>query len=245
MSEALKHLSDYDTGPHYHARVITNERLTPESAEEEVRELVLEVDRNDFAYDVGQAIAVLAPGDPAFGPGHHLRLYSVADLPERGLEGKPRIKLCVRRCSYVDEYSGEVYRGVASNYLCDRRPDDSLTVTGPFGLPFEIPEELDANLILIGSGTGIAPFRAFVKHIYRNVPGWKGRIWLFHGARSGLEMLYRNDEIDDFAGELTEATRSVAKNVPSAMLDGELARDALILGQKQTQSIIRRRPVKV
>jgi predicted dehydrogenase len=53
------------------------------------------------------------------------------------------------------------------------------------------------------------------------------------------------DEIDDFAGELTEATRSVAKNVPSAMLDGELARDALILGQKQTQSIVRRRPVKV
>ena len=53
------------------------------------------------------------------------------------------------------------------------------------------------------------------------------------------------DEIDDFAGELTEATRSVRKNTPSAMLDGELARDALILGQKQTQSIIRRRPVKV
>jgi predicted dehydrogenase len=53
------------------------------------------------------------------------------------------------------------------------------------------------------------------------------------------------NEIHDFAGELTEATRSVSKNTPSAMLDGELARDALILGQKQTQSIIRRGPVKV
>ena len=57
--------------------------------------------------------------------------------------------------------------------------------------------------------------------------------------------LASGDEIDDFAGELIEATRCVAKNTPSAMLDGELARDALILGQKQTQSIIRRRPVKV
>ena len=53
------------------------------------------------------------------------------------------------------------------------------------------------------------------------------------------------DEIDDFAGELKEATSSVSKNTPSAMLDGELARDALVLGQKQTQSIIRRKPVKV
>jgi ferredoxin--NADP+ reductase len=72
-------------------------------------------------------------------------------------------------------------------------------MTGPFGLAFEVPEELDANLILIGTGTGIAPFRAFVKHLYGNVPEWKGRVWLFYGAKSGLELLYMNDEKDDFA----------------------------------------------
>jgi len=199
MSEALKHLSDYDTDTRYRVEVISNDRLTPESAAEEVRELVLEVDHQDFSVDVGQSIGVLAPGDPAFGQDHHLRLYSVADLPSRGPDGRPRIKICVRRCSYVDEYSGERYPGIASNYLCDRTAGDSFPITGPFGLAFEVPEDLDANLILIGSGTGIAPFRAFVKHLHQNVPGWKGRIWLFHGARSGLEMLYRNDEVDDFA----------------------------------------------
>ena len=40
-------------------------------------------------------------------------------------------------------------------------------MSGPYGLAFEVPEEMDANLILIGTGTGIAPFRAFVKHIYQ------------------------------------------------------------------------------
>jgi len=199
MSEATRHLSAYDTEPRFRARVVSTQRITPDASPEEVRDLVLEVEAESFPVEVGQSIGVLTPGSPAFGQERHFRLYSVADLPERGPSGRPRIAICVRRCSYVDEYSGEEYQGVASNYLCDRKPGDTIEITGPFGLAFEVPEELDAHLILIGSGTGIAPFRAFVKHIYRDVPGWRGRIWLFYGARSGLEMLYMNDERDDFS----------------------------------------------
>ena len=73
-------------------------------------------------------------------------------------------------------------------------------------MPFEVPEDLDADLVLIGSGTGIAPFRALVKHLYGAVPDWTGRIWLFYGARSGLEMLYMNEERDDFAQYYDEET---------------------------------------
>jgi ferredoxin--NADP+ reductase len=199
MRRALRHLEEYDTEPRFQATVVSTERLTPEDSTEEVRELVLDVDRTDFPYRVGQSIGVVVPGSTEFGYEYHFRLYSVADLPERSDLGKPRIKICVRRCFYIDEYSGEEYPGIASNYLCDLVHNDTLTIAGPFGLAFEIPEETDAHLILIGTGTGIAPFRAFVKHLYQDVPDFSGRVWLFYGARSGFELLYMNDEKDDFS----------------------------------------------
>jgi ferredoxin--NADP+ reductase len=212
MSAAVKHLEDYSTGTRYRATVVSSERITGEESEE-VRELTLDVDRPDFPFLAGQSIGVIVPASPELGRAEHFRLYSVADLPERGEAGRPRIRICVRRCNYTDEYSGEEYRGIASNYLCDRRPGDTFSIAGPFGLPFEVPEEPDARLFLIGGGTGIAPFRALVKQIYRNVPQWKGRIWLFYGARSGLETLYTNDERDDLARYYDEGTFQAFKAV--------------------------------
>ena len=199
MKTAVTHLEDYDREQRFQATVVSSERLTPEASDIEVREIALDVREPDFEFELGQSIGVLAPGTKEFGQDHHFRLYSVADLPERGSSGLPRIKIAVRRASYVDKYSGEQYPGVASNYLCDLVPGDTVTLAGPYGLAFEVPEEMDANLILIGTGTGIAPFRAFVKHIYKNVPQWHGTITLFYGARSGLELLYMNDERDDFS----------------------------------------------
>ena len=216
MTEAVRTLHEYDTSEQFVARVISNETITSPGAEAEVRELVLEVQRPDFPYQVGQSVGVIAPGEPGLGEYEHFRLYSVADLPELDADGLPRIKLCVRRCSYIDDITGERHPGIASNYLCDRQPGDRITVTGPFGLVFEVPEEMDANLILIGSGTGIAPFRAFVKHIYRHVPEWQGRIWLLYGAKSGLELLYMNDEKDDFVQYYDQETFEAFKALVAA-----------------------------
>ena len=199
MNSTVTHLEDYDTEQQFEAVVVASERITAESSGIEVRELTLDVQKPDFEFVLGQSIGVLAPGSKEFGQKHHFRLYSVADLPERGGSGLPRIKIVVRRASYVDKYSGEEYPGVASNYLCDLAPGDRITMSGPYGLAFKLPEEMDANLILIGTGTGIAPFRAFIKHLYKNVPDWKGTVTLFYGAQSGLELLYMNDERDDFA----------------------------------------------
>jgi ferredoxin--NADP+ reductase len=198
-TDPVRHLEDYAAAKRCRATLISSQRLNPSSSDAEVRELVLEIDRPDFPYQLGQSVAVIVPGDPEFGRRDHLRLYSVADMPQAGPAGKPRIALCVRRCAYIDEFTGEQYPGVASNYLCDRRPGDELWLAGPFGLAWEVPEDRTATLILIGTGTGIAPFRALVKHIHRDVPDWRGKIWLLFGARSGLELLYMNDEKDDFS----------------------------------------------
>ena len=179
----------------YKARVVSSEPITSPESDDEVRELVMDIEAPEFPVRGGESIGVLTPdGDPS-----RARLYSAADRPSVGEDGKPRITICVKRCSYPKTFDREAARGLTSNYLCDLKPGDTLSVTGPYGIAFEKPSEDDATLILIGAGTGIAPFRALVKQLYHERPDWKGRVWLFHGARTGLEMLYMNDQRDDFA----------------------------------------------
>jgi ferredoxin--NADP+ reductase len=191
----MAHLEDFNTDNRFQARVLKTERLTPEETDE-VREILLEVQDPQFDCAVHQGFGVLMKTSGEFGNRLHHRLYSVADLPEKQ-NGRQRIAMLVKRCWYVDDFSGEKYPGIASNYLCDRKPGDTITITGPHDLPFKVPEEKDANLILVGLGTGIAPFRALVKYIYQKVPDWQGKIRLFYGARSGLELLYLNEEDGD------------------------------------------------
>jgi ferredoxin--NADP+ reductase len=200
----MAHLADYDVENKYKATIKKTERLTPLDTEE-IREILLEVKQKEFDCQVDQSFGVLVNAKDDFGNKFHHRLYSVADLPKKK-KGKPHLTMLVKRCSYVDEFSGELYHGIASNYLCDRKVGDEITITGPFSLPFEVPEDKSANLILVGMGTGIAPFRAFVKHIYKNVKDWTGKIRLFYGARSGLELLYMNDKDGDLTNYYDEDT---------------------------------------
>lgn len=190
-------LQEYDVSTQFEAEVLESRRITPEESADEVRDIALDVD-GKLHIKVGQHVGVLAPGQKEFGQEHHFRLYTIADVPQRTPDGKTRIHLCVKRCNYIDDYSGEEYRGVASHYLCDLRPGDRLKLTGPYGQAFAPPAEPDATLIMIGAGTGIAPFRAFVKYLYHPAE-FSGRIWLFHGGRSGLELLYMNELQNDFA----------------------------------------------
>ncbi|MDH3638001.1 MAG: ferredoxin-NADP reductase [Gammaproteobacteria bacterium] len=203
-------LADYDTEPRHAAKVLRTERITDDASPEEVRELVLEVE-DSLQYEVGQTVGVLIPGPHEFGQKYHHRLYSVADTPTPADAGHPEITIVVRRCNYVDDYSGEEYRGKSSNFLCDLRRGDKLTLTGPFGIPFKVPQDKKANLILIGLGTGIAPFRGLIKHIYHDVGDWEGKVWLLYGAKSGLELLYMNDQRDDFAKYYDEDTFEAIK----------------------------------
>ena len=191
----MTRLTDYSTDKQFRAKVKRTERLTPASTDE-VREISLEINDPEFECRVNQSFGVLVETGGEFGKNYHHRMYSIADIPTSS-KGKTEIKMLVKRCFYVDEFSGEKYPGIGSNYLCDRKVGDQLTITGPHEVPFKVPEDRTSNLILVGMGTGIAPFRAFVKHIYEDVKDWKGNIRLFYGAKSGLELLYMNEEDGD------------------------------------------------
>ena len=98
---------------------------------------------------------------------------------------------------YRDPATGEEQHGVASNFLCDLTPGDSVAVTGPAGKTFLLPDDPSSNLMMLATGTGIAPYRAFLKRIYEELPTWTGQVWLFFGVRTEAECLYR-EELDAF-----------------------------------------------
>jgi ferredoxin--NADP+ reductase len=198
-------LKDYDTTRQMSATVVSSTRITPAGTETEIRHIDLVVDDIDFEYQVGQSIGVLVPGPHEFGQREYLRLYSIAG-GDRTDDFKPAISLCVKRCFYIDEFNGEAYAGKASNYLCDLKKGDAVTLVGPYNLAFTLPKEKDANLLMIGLGTGIAPFRAFVKHIYSELGGWEGDVRLYHGAMKGIELAYMNNQNADLKYYYDEET---------------------------------------
>ncbi|NCA69714.1 MAG: oxidoreductase [Sphingobacteriia bacterium] len=194
-----------DIGPMTQALIKESRRVTPPGSEE-VRHIRLQMLDPAFQFVEGQSIGVLVPGPHPFGNPYHLRRYSIANARSIPLGNGVDIDLLVRRCFYIDEVSGERFPGIASNYLCDAKPGDQLTITGPYLSPFKMPLDNRANLLMIGTGTGIAPFRAFAQLIYERRGDWNGQVRLFYGGRSGLDLMYANDESSDLANYYDEKT---------------------------------------
>lgn len=198
-------LTEYDISNPYQATVVKSERITDEGTDE-VRHIVVNVADSTFHYIEGQSVGVLVPGPHEFGNPYHMRLYSIASSRQGEEQNMAEISICVRRCFYIDEVSGERYPGIASNYLCDRKPGDKIQLTGPYGRHFMPPRDKTANLLMIGVGTGIAPFRAFMKHIYEERREWQGKVRLFYGAKTGMDLLYMNDKNKDLANYYDKET---------------------------------------
>lgn len=207
------------------ATLVGSHRITPDSTDE-VRHLIFRAPDPEFSATVGSCIRVLAPGQ--FGTRHHARIYSIMDVESSG-GGTHEFAICVRRCHYVDDFSGERYPGVASNFLCDRKAGESIDFIGPVSYPFVIPDDKTSPLLMIGMGTGIAPFRGLVRQIYEKLGGWEGRVRLFFGARNGLEMLYLNDENRDLSLYFDQPTfRAFLAVSPRPALDAPVALDQVI-----------------
>jgi ferredoxin--NADP+ reductase len=194
-----------DLGPTTPAFIKVSRRITPEGTDE-VRHITLQVNDPAFQFVEGQSIGVVVPGPHPFGNPFHVRRYSIANARSIPLDTGVALDLLVRRCFYIDEVSGERYPGIASNYLCDAQPGACLRISGPYLSPFKMPLDNRSNLLMIGTGTGIAPFRAFAQLIYERRGDWKGQVRLYYGGRSGLDLMYTNDETTDLANYYDEKT---------------------------------------
>jgi sulfite reductase (NADPH) flavoprotein alpha-component len=122
------------------------------------------------------------------------RLYSVAS----SLKAYPdQVHFIVDVVCY--ESHGRLRKGVCSSFLAERADDVPVPVFPTVAKHFHLPENPDAPIIMIGPGTGVAPFRAYLQE--RKITGAKGKNWLFFGAQHERSDFAYEDEFNAYVKE--------------------------------------------
>jgi len=177
-----------------------------------------------FPYLEGMSLGIVAPGPDKKGQTPAaLRLYSIASSPGGDDQTSNTVSLCVKRVveldgKFANREVGEdkpdkagthfpenkVYRGVCSNYICDLKEGDEVLITGPVGTEMLLPQDPEAKLILLATGTGIAPMRSYLRLLFTDKAGanpdgsrkFKGLAWLFLGVPYSKSLLYDDENIE-------------------------------------------------
>ena len=134
------------------------------------------------------------------------RLYSIASSPDH----RPgEVHLTVALVQYKSH--GRTKRGLASGYLADLSGTTSIPVYVQPTRHFHLPAP-DRDIIMVGPGTGIAPFRAFLQHRARH--GHTGRNWLFFGDQHAKTDFLYADEFSDAqkAGHLHKLSTAFSRD---------------------------------
>ncbi len=169
----------YTAGKPAPAKVQGNYRLTRDESHD-VRHIILDLGGLPFPVLEGQSVGVIPPGVDSDGNPHLPRLYSISSPRDGERPNYNNLSLTVKR----EEH------GVASNYLCDLKVGDEVQLTGPFGATFLIPDDPEARLLMICTGTGSAPMRAFTMRRQRVSGNQSGGMTMFFGARTPDSLPY-------------------------------------------------------
>ncbi len=180
MSASKPSINLYNLGKPATATVQGTYRLTSEDADSEVRHVILDFGAQPFPVLEGQSIGIIPPGTDEDGKPHLPRLYSVSSPRDGERPNYNNVSLTIKR----EE------NGLCSNYVCDLRKGDTVQVTGPFGATFLMPDDPSARLLMVCTGTGAAPFRAFTMRRQRMAAGAAGDMVLFFGARTPDSLPY-------------------------------------------------------
>ena len=170
----------YTLGKPASATVTGNFRLTAPGSDNDVRQIFLDFAGQPMPVLEGQSIGIIPPGTDAEGKPYLPRLYSVSSPRDGERPGFNNLSLTVKREPH----------GVCSSYVCDLKPGDKVQVTGPFGATFLLPSDPEAELLMICTGTGSAPFRGFTMRRSREMPKADGKMTLVFGARRPEELPY-------------------------------------------------------
>lgn len=136
------------------------------------------------------------------------RLYSIASSP---LVDPHRMRLTVSVIRY-ESHRGRMRKGVASTFLADAEPDSPLSVFVQRNDRFRPPADPATPMIMVGPGTGVAPFLGFLEE--RRALGHPGPNWLFFGEQHRATDFYYRDELDALSrsGTLTRLDTAFSRD---------------------------------
>lgn len=120
------------------------------------------------------------------------RAYSISSSP---LHSPDRIHLTVASVRHGED---RLRGGVCSTFLADRLGDGEVGIYLQPNAAFRVPADDDRPMIMVGPGTGVAPFRAFLHE--RASRGATGRNWLFFGDQHQASDFIYADELTELAG---------------------------------------------
>lgn len=182
-------------------KVASTKRIVGPKATGETCHIVID-HGGKFPYWEGQSWGVIPPGvREKDGKPHSVRLYSIASSRYGDdMTGKTG-SLCVRRATYwcpTLKDDDPAKKGICSNFLCDTQPGAEVMMTGPAGKVMLMPEEdPTTDYIMVATGTGIAPYRGFVRRLFtEKTPAgkvYKGQAWLFLGVANSDALLYDDE----------------------------------------------------
>ena len=184
----------------YLGQCISNEELVGDGGIGTVRHLIFDISGGDLRYLEGQSIGIIPPGTDKNGKPEKLRLYSIASTRHGDRVDDKTVSLCVRQLEYKHPETGEMIYGVCSTHLCNIEVGTEVKITGPVGKEMLLPEDTNANVIMFATGTGIAPFRAYLWRMFKKNeqaanPDYKfnGLAWLVFGIPTTPNVLYKEE----------------------------------------------------
>lgn len=165
------------------ARVVHRSVLVEKTPGRPVIKLMLNLAPQGRDFVAGADVAFLAPGSEA---PSGLRRYSIDSIGQVPFEESIDITLYVRDHGTVPDRS-------TLSFLAELRQGDSVPLYGPFAYPFYPPMGSRSNMILIGAGCGVVPFRHLAHKIQARRLDWMGKVLMLEGDETGLEHLYLNE----------------------------------------------------
>lgn len=191
------------------AKVLKNECLSPNleksnrpkiEGEAQIHRITLSVLHETYPYLIGQSAGIIPPGnDPVKvekgnpDSSYTIRLYSIASPSHSFGKTKDTLELVVKRDNEYDAQGNILHKGVCSNYICDLKVGDEVTLTGPAGKKFLLPNtDYTGDIYFLATGTGIAPFLGMSEELLRHKHyTFSGNLTLIYGAPYSDEIVLK------------------------------------------------------